>query len=159
MKCYVTCYEEKAGYSCYQVMAEEDQALAIADIYKAYSNDVEVLELDLPDLILDKEWLETLLSMPLHYIYYFREDMNVDVKNLGVDQLLSYKGFDTRRIFAFSIYGTEYSSSLSKVVIRHAENEEEARRGVDGIISSLLWEIGKVRRGRETGMEKKGGDI
>jgi hypothetical protein len=133
-------------------MAEKEQALAIADIYKAYSNDVEVLELDLPDLILNEQWLETLLSMPLHYIYYFREDMAVDVKNLGVDQLLSYKGYDTRRIFAFSIYGVNYSESLSKVVIRHAENEEEARRGVDGIISSLLWEIEKVRR-------EKGGDI
>lgn len=159
MKCYVTCYEEKAGYSCYQVMAEEDQALAIADIYKAYSNDVEVLELDLPDTMLDGNKLENLLSLPLHYIYYFREDMNVEIKNLGVDQLLSFKGYDTRRIFAFSLYGVNYSDSLSKVVIRHAENEEEARRGVDGIISSLLWEIGKVRRGRENGMEEKGGAI
>lgn len=152
MKCYVTCYEEKAGYSCYQIMAEEDQALAIADIYKSYSNDVEVLELDLPDSVLNGDRLETLLSLPLHYIYYFREDINVEIKNLGVDQLLSYKGYDTRRIFAFSIYGAHYSDSLSKVVIRHAENEEEARRGVDGIISNLLYEIENVRR-------EKGGDI
>jgi hypothetical protein len=140
-------------------MAEEEQALAIADIYKAYSNDVEVLELDLPDSLLSGDKLEALLSMPLHYIYYFREDMAVDVKNLGVDQLLSYKGYDTRRIFAFSIYGVEYSDSLSKVVIRHAENEDEARRGVDGIISSLLWEIEKVRRCCDNGAEEKGGDI
>lgn len=122
---YVVFYHEADRYSCLQCFVEREQAEVLRDIYSTAGLEARIGE---TEITLDCDSLIEYLERPLFGVYIYSEESGKDAetKRFGVDQMLSYKGYDTRRIFSIAAFGEGCKSDNAYTIFLHATNSEMA---------------------------------
>ena len=148
---YVVFYHEADRYLCFQCFVDKEQAEVLRDIYKEAGLKALIAN---TEVTIDCDSLEECLSMPLVGVYFYTEESGKgsETKTFGVDQMLSYKGFDTRRLFSITEFGSGCKSDNKFTVFMHSKGDGHDIQDASELILNV------AERFEELFEEEEGGD-